>query len=215
MTTAKEEYRVYFERYEVSNHGNVRRKLKTGYKQLLGGTNKGYKMIAICPLDHSQKVKLVSIHRMVAICFLQQPPSALHTEIDHIDRNRKNNHVSNLRWATNRMNVRNTSKYCDNIQHRTTQQGINKFISTVMVKGISYHKTFDTREHAEQWLENGNYTDAIKKRKQGQGCIQKLESQYSGLVKYVVRLQSKNKYVSKRFTTYEEATEFLASLTKT
>ena len=46
-----------------------------------------------------------SIHRLVAIAFLSNPENL--EEVDHIDRDKSNNHVSNLRWASisqNRIN---------------------------------------------------------------------------------------------------------------
>ena len=44
-------------------------------------------------------VTTLFIHKLVAEHFLSPKPTEKH-EIDHIDRNKKNNHISNLRWAT-------------------------------------------------------------------------------------------------------------------
>ena len=38
------------------------------------------------------------IHRIVATCFLEKPPDL--KEINHIDGNKRNNHVNNLEWCT-------------------------------------------------------------------------------------------------------------------
>ena len=43
--------------------------------------------------------KHVPVHRLVAFAFLGQPPSADHT-VDHINRDRADNRVANLRWAS-------------------------------------------------------------------------------------------------------------------
>lgn len=46
-----------------------------------------------------------SIHQLVAEVFVPNPER--HTEIDHIDRNNKNNHYKNLRWCSRNENLRN------------------------------------------------------------------------------------------------------------
>ena len=49
----------------------------------------------------------LSVHQLVALAFLGTPPSPNHT-VDHIDRNRSNNCVENLRWATKKEQRANT-----------------------------------------------------------------------------------------------------------
>ena len=54
------------------------------------------------------KGKNYSVHRLVAETFLENPNN--YPTVDHIDRNRNNNNVSNLRWASYSMQLRNTSQ---------------------------------------------------------------------------------------------------------
>jgi hypothetical protein len=49
-----------------------------------------------------------TIHRLVAKTFVDNPHN--YPDIDHIDRNPKNNSASNLRWVTRCMNNSNTHK---------------------------------------------------------------------------------------------------------
>ncbi len=50
-----------------------------------------------------------TIHRLVAEAFLPNPDNL--AEVDHIDRDKNNNHVSNLRWASISQNrINRTSK---------------------------------------------------------------------------------------------------------
>lgn len=47
--------------------------------------------------------KTVKIHRLVAITFLPNPDNK--AEVNHIDGNKSNNHLTNLEWATRHQNV--------------------------------------------------------------------------------------------------------------
>ena len=52
--------------------------------------------------------KAYQVHQLIARTFLGPPPSSEHT-VDHIDRNRSNNCVENLKWATPREQAQNMS----------------------------------------------------------------------------------------------------------
>ena len=49
-----------------------------------------------------------SVHKLVAETYISNPNS--YTEVDHIDRNKQNNKVSNLRWVTRAENMKNSQK---------------------------------------------------------------------------------------------------------
>lgn len=73
--------------YEISNKGRVRKR-STGQIMVLS-YNGGYARITISK----------HIHRLVAEAFIEKPDET-RTWVDHIDGNRSNNDVSNLRWVT-------------------------------------------------------------------------------------------------------------------
>ena len=56
--------------------------------------------------------KKIKIHRLVGEAFIPNPENK--PQIDHIDRNRTNNHVSNLRWVTRLENSQNKGEYKNN-----------------------------------------------------------------------------------------------------
>jgi hypothetical protein len=103
--------------YQVSNFGNVKslnriilrsdgrkRTIKEKIKE--GTHNKGYKRIVL--YDNNSVGKSCYVHRLVLQTFLHQ--SDLY--VDHVDGNKQNNNLSNLRYVTNSENLtfRNTDK---------------------------------------------------------------------------------------------------------
>ena len=48
-------------------------------------------------------------HRIIAIQFIPNPDNL--PDVDHIDRNRQNNHISNLQWVNNSSNQKNKSSH--------------------------------------------------------------------------------------------------------
>lgn len=85
--------------YEVSNEGNVRNKI-TGKILKPTSNEKGYLRVGLYK-DGIRKYR--SIHRLVARAFLPNPNSEF--EVDHIDKNRTNNNVDNLRWVSHQENI--------------------------------------------------------------------------------------------------------------
>lgn len=55
------------------------------------------------------KGKRYYIHRLVAECFIPNPNN--YPTVDHINRNKSDNRVSNLRWASYSLQVKNRGKY--------------------------------------------------------------------------------------------------------
>lgn len=90
--------------YAVSNFGNVlniRRQLFLRQYQ----NGKGYNTVGLCK---NGKEKKYHIHRLIAEHFIPNPDNL--PVIDHIDGNRTNNEISNLRWATHQTNSQNRKK---------------------------------------------------------------------------------------------------------
>lgn len=92
--------------YAISTHGNVKNtKFNRPIKQALN--RGGYKHV--CLRDIYYKGKNLLVHRLVALAFLT-PLSVDHNTVDHINRNKEDNHVSNLRFATGSEQALNRNK---------------------------------------------------------------------------------------------------------
>ena len=63
-------------------------------------------------LHHNRNGTTARIHRLVALHYIPNPENK--REVDHIDRNKSNNNISNLRWATRSENCQNTIKQINN-----------------------------------------------------------------------------------------------------
>lgn len=88
--------------YKVSNYGNIY-SIKKDKIRSPKHNNRGYLIITLSK-DKVQSTKLV--HRMVALAFLPNPENK--PCIDHIDANKENNTLSNLRWCTYKENTHNS-----------------------------------------------------------------------------------------------------------
>jgi hypothetical protein len=90
-----------FPRYECSTFGRFRN-CKTG--RYLGGTyvHNGY--LHVGPVRDGKQVPQLA-HRLIAQTFLE-PPSAAHCVVNHKNKNRSDNRLSNLEWATRSYNAK-------------------------------------------------------------------------------------------------------------
>ena len=90
-----------FDNYKISNLGRVKNiKFDRLVKPLLD--NKGYIMVN---LYKDGKMKRLSLHRLIAIAFIPNPDNK--PCIDHINTDRSDNHIDNLRWVTQKENHNN------------------------------------------------------------------------------------------------------------
>lgn len=66
---------------------------------------KGYYFVNLCGIKGR---KAESVHRLLALTYIPNPENL--PVVDHIDRNRTNNSLSNLRWASFETNANNIDK---------------------------------------------------------------------------------------------------------
>ncbi len=135
-----------FENYSVSNYGLVRND-KRGKILNQRFDRYGYYRVNLS-IDGTPFTKC--IHRLVAKAFCSNENN--YEIVDHIDRDPKNNHFSNLRWCTQSQNNRNRNKFqgCSSryigVSFKTRYQ---KWEATLKINGKNkYLGYYDTEEEA-------------------------------------------------------------------
>jgi hypothetical protein len=131
--------------YYVSNFGRV---YNSRLRCLRPRINRyGYQRVNLCKNGNK---KCVTIHKLVAHAFMENPENK--PCIDHKDRNRLNNHVSNLRYVTQSENGMNASKKKNNTSGFTGVywcKSRDKWRALIMVDRKNIHLGYyDTKEEA-------------------------------------------------------------------
>ena len=114
----------------------------------------GYWRIQLCKDGKQSNHRL---HRLLANAFIPNPDTK--ECVDHIDRNRKNNQLSNLRWVTKQENNLNTKDRIRNNtgeRHITLQTSVKYQVRFRRNTTIIYGGQFETLEEAK------NKRDEIK-----------------------------------------------------
>lgn len=144
--------------YKISNYGKVKslkRKVKRhdGYIQSYSEkilkcsiTNKGYQLVMLCK---NSIIYPKLVHRLVAEAFI--PNLENKPNVDHLDTNKQNNFVDNLRWTTQKEN-------CLNPISRK-----NNSISKIGHKAYLIHHTEETKKKISEKTKGRIFTEEHRK----------------------------------------------------
>ena len=137
--------------YEINREGEVRNiKTKNILKPFL---KDGYYRIN---LYKNGKTYIKPIHRLLALTFIPNPENL--PVVDHIDRNKTNNSLNNLRWASIKTNVNNSDgvgnkpKKVMCVETKIIYPSISK---AAKLTGI--HRTNINRAVIKKYLKAGGY----------------------------------------------------------
>jgi hypothetical protein len=132
---------TYEGEYQVSNTGKVR-SLKSN-KELKQSLSSGYYGVT---LSQNGIVKGKRIHQLMAMAFLGHKPNKYKYVIDHIDNDKLNNDLINLRIVTHRENIskaRKKNKYTGVCWHKIK----NQFIASIQINGKLKHIGYFENEY--------------------------------------------------------------------
>ena len=93
--------------YQLSNTGRVRNASNGKMLSDMRFDGKGYVMVRLCKDGIGKNYKT---HRLIAELFIPKANNDTKLEVDHIDQDKTNNIVSNVRWVTPRQNMWNRDK---------------------------------------------------------------------------------------------------------
>lgn len=114
MNTYEEQQSAYIrlglKQYEIFNDGRIWDIARNKWQKTRIGS-RGYKVFNY-PSNHtSSKNHPIEVHKVVAMAFLDYQPNKHERHTDHIDGNKLNNRLSNLRIVTPRLNHSNKQKH--------------------------------------------------------------------------------------------------------
>ena len=135
-----------YETYGIDVNGNII-DFRTGKKKIAYLHPEGYYRIQ---LINPSGTNTLSVSRLVGLTYLENPNN-LET-IDHIDRNKSNNNVSNLRWADKYLQIENRvgwgSLYkCIYYEKPSKKCPSTSYRIIVRCKKLKYSKRFKTSEY--------------------------------------------------------------------
>ena len=156
-----------YESYAVSSFGRVKNVI-TGIILKTRPHSQGY---LIVDLRENAIRKTHLLHRLVCCAFINNSNNKQF--VDHIDNNRTNNHIGNLRFATNKENQQNSklsSRNTSTVKGVYFEKSHKKWRAQIRIDGIKIHiGYYDDLEDAKIARVNraneafGEYTNACEK----------------------------------------------------
>lgn len=115
----------------------------------------GYYIVSVGVDIHK---KVMQVHQLIAMAYLNHVPCGYKTIVDHIDNNKQNNELSNLQLVSARHNI-SKSAMCKNKSSKYTgvswSKRNNVWISAIKIKGKSkYIGSFKNEEDAGKAYQN-------------------------------------------------------------
>ena len=152
-----EDLKGFEEEYQINRNGEI---WSNYYGRIMSSSNdNGY--LKIC-LTKDKVRKTYRIHRLLAIQYIPNPDNL--NEIDHIDRNKLNNDLSNLRWCDRTTNMNNQERSIANMTEEQKEERIDNLREYKRVWIEKKHRAMgiqprgpnvsNTNEYKNEWRRN-------------------------------------------------------------
>lgn len=145
-----------FENYQIYEDGRVWSK-KTNRFLKPAISKAGYRVVSLSQKGFRQ---MKFIHRLIGEYYIDNPNNA--PCIDHIDQNKLNNSIDNLRWVTHKENMNNIPVHKLSIKSTTGHKYINNskysdnYVVSIKKKTDRTRRTFkileDAIDYRDEWL---------------------------------------------------------------
>ena len=141
---------------------------------------------AIIDLWKNNKAKRMYVHRLVALAFIPNPNN--YPQIDHIDTDRLNNNVNNLRWCNQSMNNLNplTNEKRKNLfkNHSTQSRWVKRAVIGINLSDKSDIRYYTTVSETQKDGFNPSMVSAscLGRRKNHNGFYFYYQSEYESLI---------------------------------
>lgn len=137
-----------FPNYDVSNLGNI--KNITTHKMLKPCVKSGYYHVSLVNNENKQNFK---VHRLVALAFIENPENK--SDVNHKDKNKLNNNLSNLEWMTRR---ENNIHRCEGLKITCNK---NKVVYRIDNCSNEIVEKYNSIELAGEWAFKNGYTKSV------------------------------------------------------
>jgi hypothetical protein len=135
-----------FSKYQINREGVIFHKIKN--KIITPNLDNGYLKLGLMCDDGKRRT--FYIHRLLGLQYIDNPDNL--ECIDHIDRNRQNNSLDNLRWVDKLTNNNNITKNRGYIYQHTHKYAY--YQAVIFFMGKRYTKQHKDINVCEEWLEN-------------------------------------------------------------
>lgn len=133
--------------YFITTNGEVISKARTKPIVLKPGLKKnGYLQVSL--VQKNGKIKYISIHRLVALAFIENPNNL--EQVNHKDGDKQNNRISNLEWVSSKNNILHS--WGNNLSR--ARKGANSNLASISEeKAIEVVELLRTRKYSDKDIE--------------------------------------------------------------